>query len=230
VNEWNWFRDSVTAMRYFVHTGAAQSGTVFRTPDAALHGLPILQGLDSSFTTQDEWYEFDYAPLWGDTANWNASANVRVLLYLNEATLATPLEHPMKPHPMAWIREAPGGNRFFYTSLVHTATGANSDFMHSLLLRALEYAAGHASTSVGPEARMQAGNPIAFRPGEITVAVGGPFALDVRGLDGTALFSAKGAGTGPETFRAPENPGLYVIRVMRPGQAKEGFSRILVVP
>lgn len=214
-DEWNWFRDSVTAMRYFVHTGPAQSGTIFRSPDTTLHDLPILEGLDTVFTTQDEWYEFDYAPLWGDTANWNAAANVRVLFYLDESTLPTALEHPMTPHPMAWIREAPNGNRFFFTSLVHTAAGANTDFMHSLLLRGLEYAAGYEPVSVRMNGRDLAagrGLPI-VRNGELAVEAAGPWAVTVHSLAGARLFHARGEGTGRFRPEALREPGVYLVRV-----------------
>ncbi len=227
--EWNWFRDSVTAMHYFVHTGASQNGTIFRTPDTALHGLPILEGMDTVFTTNDEWYEFNYAPLWGDTADWNRNANVRVLYYLNEASLGTPLEHPMNPHPMAWIREAPTGNRFFYTSLVHTGSGASSDFMHSLLLRALEYAAGYSTASIGTAGRDPAGSAVAFRHGRLVVAAAEPYALEVRALNGEKIFSARGEGGRRETFHveALRNPGVYVLRLAHSGGS---FSHKIVVP
>lgn len=233
-NEWNWFRDSVTAMRYFVHTGASQNGTIFRTPDASLHGLPILQGMDTVFTTNDEWYEFYYAPLWGDTANWNANANVRVLYYLNEASLATPLEHPMTPHPMAWIREAPTGNRFFFTSLVHTGSGAGTEFMYSLLLRALEYAAGHSPTSialngrnVGRTADEGGAGLYIVNDGTLTLSATEPYVLGVYSLGGERLFQARGRGGDIHRPGALRDPGVYIVRVTAPSGT---WARRILVP
>jgi hypothetical protein len=47
-NEWNWLRDSVTSMDYFVHTGSAQAGTIRRTTDASILSHPIWIGNSSA--------------------------------------------------------------------------------------------------------------------------------------------------------------------------------------
>jgi type 1 glutamine amidotransferase len=137
--EWNWFRDSVAAMRYRDHKDAAQKGTVKMTADPSLRALPVLQGLESQFTVADEWYSFDLPPKGPAPPAW---AQCKVLYSLDEGSVAK-LSDKMGEHPVAWIREDALHNRFFYTLLVHSDEGSATDFYQGLVLRGLEYAAGY---------------------------------------------------------------------------------------
>jgi type 1 glutamine amidotransferase len=139
--EWDWFRDTVTSMWYMDHKDGSQPGTIHRTRDPALAGAPILAGLDASFTGSDEWYSFDIKP-WHpmEAPTWK---DCKVLYTLDEGSVAKLTDRMGAYHPVAWIREDDLDNRFFYTTLIHSDSGADSDFYYSLILRALEYAAGY---------------------------------------------------------------------------------------
>lgn len=210
-NEWNWLRDSVTSLRYILHSSAAQTGKVGRTTDQSILNLPIMQALADSFSGQDEWYEFAAtAPTWPD---------VKVMYYLNEKSLARPLEHPMDPHPMAWFREDRRGNRFFYTAMIHTSAGVNStagnDFFPSLVLRALEYTAGYSPTTItlNGQGLYNGGTYMHLTRGDLRVEHQEPYRLEIRSLQGRLLYS--GNGEGPKTHRVEGllEPGLYFISI-----------------
>ena len=232
--EWDWYRDSVTAFRYRVHaTGTALQGTIFASPDSNVRKLPVMQGLDSTFRGADEWYDFDYSPVWGDTSNWNRNANVRVLHYLDESSVAGTLPKPMNPHPMTWTRVDHRGARYFFSNLIHSGSGAGTDFFHSLLLRGLEFAAGYASSSSISFNGRNVGEPesgMAFAPGgELRIVSAEPYALGVYTLRGEKLFAARGPGGGLESYAPPAlaKRGLYVLRLSSRSGA---FTQKLMVP
>lgn len=226
LNEWNWMRDSLTSMLYFVHSTAAQTGKIGRTTDAAILSQPIMQGLVDSFQVpSDEWYEFTYGPTWSD---------VKVMYYLNERSLPTQLANPMNPHPSTWYRENPiTHNRFFYTALVHNSSGVTStsgnEFFPSLMLRALEYVAGYDTTAVsinGNGLYKNGKSCLCLMKGELKVDFQEPFQIEVRSLQGKLLFS--GRGKGEQTFRpeAIQKSGLYVVKVA--GKSAAFTQRVLV--
>ena len=213
VNEWNWLRDSLTSMAYFVHSTAAQGGKIGRTTDTSIINRPIMSGLPDSFAVPlDEWYEFNYGATWPD---------VHVMYYLNEKTLSTQLGSPMNPHPMAWYRENPvTHNRFFYTALVHNSSGVTSasgnEFFPSLMLRALEYVAGYdtTTTSINGNGLYKTGKScICIMNRELKVDSKEAYQLEVRSLQGKLLYSS--SGRGPQTFRPDvfKKAGMYVVRV-----------------
>lgn len=137
--EWDWYRDYVTSMRYDSHSGGVQHGTMFKTDDLDVLNSPIMEGLPDEFSGTDEWYDFEYGITFEDA---------NVMYNLDESTLEKPLGRPMDPHPMAWYREDDVGSRYFYTGIVHTVAGAESDFFQSLLIRALEWVAGYEEAEV----------------------------------------------------------------------------------
>jgi hypothetical protein len=216
--EWKWFRDSVSSMQYVVHTGAAQSGTVHRNDTAGVPLDPrIMEGLPASFTGSDEWYEYGKSPFtWPD---------VRVMYYLNESGLSSPISAHFSPHPMAWYREEPNNKtRFFFTPMIHAPAGVNSqqgnDFFPSLTLRALEWVAGYQPTSIklNGEGLYHNSEKVKgvrhYRRGEdLRVESEGPYRLEIRDMRGRLLFRA--AGRGSETHRpaALRQPGMYVVKV-----------------
>jgi hypothetical protein len=141
--QWNWYRDSVQSMRYIDHKDGAQKGTVNMTSDSAIRKLPILSGMDAQFTGVDEWYSFDMPPKAPAAPTW---PDCKVLYYMDESSVAQ-LTDKMGIHPATWIREDAKKNRFFYTIHIHSDDGANSDFFHSLIQRALEYVSGYQSAA-----------------------------------------------------------------------------------
>lgn len=215
LNEWNWLRDSVTSMQYVVHSSSAQLGTVRKTPDTTILAHPIMAAMADTFRAVDEWYEFGYAPTWGDA---------RVMYYLDESTLSNPLAHPMNPHPMAWFRESPvTGNRFFYTPMIHNSAGVNStagnDFFASMILRALEYLAGYQPTSIKLNGQGMYHNKehvkgVRFiRDGSLTIDAEGAYRVEVRSLQGRLLYRGSGKGSGVHNPGALRKAGMYVVRV-----------------
>jgi hypothetical protein len=228
LNEWNWFRDTVSSMHYALHGAGTPAGTIRRTADTGVRNHPVMQGLpDTVRVAQDEWYTFTTtAPTW---------PGVRVLYNLDESTLSTPLEpqYAMNPHPMAWFREDTAtGNRFFYTGLIHQNPGGTTpfaDFFAGLVLRGLEYLAGYAPTSIVVNGRNIGASrgPDVLRDGRVAVKSAEPYVLEIHALDGRRLFRARARAD--ETFRpeALRQPGAYVLRV----SSRAGtFSRKALVP
>ena len=229
-NEWRGYQDSVTGMRYALHGSGTPTGTVERTKDAAVLASPIMKGLPATFTTSDEWYEYNtdskiFQPAW----NW------KIMYYL--ASVSSPRSPGPPNHPAAWFREDESGTRFFYSIFVHTQDGANSDFFKSILLRALEYVAGPTPagypspcvTTISSE-----GAAVATQPGlsfvttnrELRVELEGDYRLSIWSPSGQELISFHGSGKrafSPEPFR---NPGLYVVKIET--KARNFLQKILV--
>lgn len=227
VGEWPWYRDSVTVMRYHVHSTNAQSGKMFITKDPAIRAHPILAGMDTTFTGTDEWYDFDLLPKASQPELW---ADCKPIYYLDESVLTTKPTRPMNPHPMAWFREDAKKNRFFYAAYIHSDIGSSSDFFHSSLLRGLEYVAGYDSTT----SITSGGNSIQTMPAlsyitqSKVLEVGAQGKHRVRLYSGNGRFLAEYKGTGPRAYRpeAFENPGLYIVRYFSKSRS---FSQKILV-
>lgn len=225
--EWPWYRDSVTVMRYHVHSVAAQPGKLTITADPAVRAHPILQGMDETFTATDEWYDFDLPPRAPAPAQW---ADCKVTYYLDEATLATTPTRPMNPHPMAWFREDFRRNRFYYSAFVHSDAGSASDFFYSSLLRGLEYLAGYDSSvsvsSQGNSIRTQNGLSYITASRELRVEAAGPYKVEVFSTAGRTV--ARMEGEGPALYRpaAFRQAGVYYLRYA--GKGLHFTQRILV--
>jgi hypothetical protein len=232
VNEWNWFRDSVTAMQYRVHSSTAQAGTVRRTTDTAILAHPIMQGLpDTVRIPSDEWYDFAYAPLFSEA---------KVMYYLDESSLPSPLPLAarMDPHPSTWYREASNGNRYFYTALVHNASGVNAtagnDYFTSMMLRALEYLAGYEEPSAirmngrGMYNNTEKVKGVQFiKDGALKMDTDVPYQVELRNLQGKLLFKANGrAGKASYNVAALSKPGMYVVKV---ASRKGNYSQRVMV-
>jgi hypothetical protein len=214
VGEWPWYRDSVTVMRYHVHSTSAQQGVMNITTDATIRAHPILAGMDATFTGTDEWYDFDLLPRAPPPPYW---ADCKVIYYLDESTLAVKPSRPMNPHPMAWYREDEQKNRFFYAAYIHSDAGSNSDFFHSSLLRGLEYVAGYDDTTPitaqGNSIRTFKNMSYITNSRELRVELDGKYRLSIYSAKGRKLFSAEGEGRkayNPPTF---EKAGLYIVKL-----------------
>lgn len=229
-NEWRNYQDSVTGMRYALHGSGTPTGTVEKTKDAEVLASPIMRGLPTTYTTSDEWYEYNtdskiFQPAW----NW------KIMYYL--ASVSSPRSPGPPNHPAAWFREDESGTRFFYSIFIHTQDGANSDFFKSVLLRALEYVAGPTPsgypspcvTSISSE-----GAAAATRPGlsfvttnrELRVELDGDYQLSIRSPSGKEIFSLFGSGKktySPTPFR---DPGLYVVKIET--KARNYIQKIMI--
>ncbi|MDB5048447.1 MAG: domain containing protein [Fibrobacteres bacterium] len=211
--EWDWFRDTVTSMWYMDHKDGSQPGTIHMTTDPAVSKLPILDKLDAKFTGSDEWYSFDMKP-WHpvEAPTWK---DCKVLYTLDEKSVAKLTDAMGAYHPVAWIREDALKNRFFYTTLIHSDAGANSDFYHSLILRAMEYAAGYQDpVSMGGAAiKREDGVSFVSSSRRVDVDVRGAFTLSIWSASGEKLYAAAGAG---KQSLAPDplaKAGLYFVRL-----------------
>lgn len=216
-SEWRSYQDSVTGMRYALHGSGTPTGTVEKTKDAAVLASPIMRGLPATYTTSDEWYEYNtdskiFQPAW----NW------KIMYYL--ASVASPRSPGPPNHPAAWFREDELGTRFFYSIFIHTQDGANSDFFKSILLRALEYVAGPTPAgypSPCVTSISSGGAALATQPGlayvttnrELRVELEGDYRLSIRSMSGKELFSLNGSGKKSYSPRPFREAGLYVVRI-----------------
>jgi hypothetical protein len=119
-------------------------------------------------------------------------------------------------------------NRFFYTTLIHSDAGADSDFYHSLILRAMEYAAGYREpvSLGGAPLKKEDGFCFASSSRRVDVDVSGAFTLSVWSPSGEKLYAA--AASGRQSFSpAPlAKAGLYFVRL----DAEAGsFSRRVMI-
>lgn len=227
--EWNWLRDSVTSMRYNIHSTPVQPGVIRKTTDPTVLAHPIMQAMADTFRVpSDEWYDWETtAPTYGD---------IRVMYNLDETTLANAPSHPMNPHPMAWYRENPvTKNRFFYTPLVHSSPGvtsvAGNDFFASLMMRALEYVAGYDTTSTaismnGDKLSNFNPHPYVFVRNELKISATGAFKVEIVSLQGRTLFRASGKNNGSYRPALLRKPGVYLVKISAKGGAYS--QRIMV--
>jgi hypothetical protein len=190
-----------------------------------------MKGLPDRFTGTDEWYEYEttskiYDPAW----NWKIMYNL--------ISVSSPRTPPPPKHPAAWFREDDVGTRFFYTTIIHTPEGANSDFFKSLLLRALEYTAGPTPnpppagcTPLGipgsgnlPDHKSNLSYISTTR--ELSVDLEGAYELSIWSPAGEKLYAAPGSGK--RTFAPPafRKPGLYFAKVEIPGRI---FTQKIVI-
>lgn len=220
--EWNWYRDNVTSMNYVLHSTSAQQGTINKTTDAGILSQPIMKGLDASFTGVDEWYEFEYGATFDQC---------KVMYYLDESSLKTKLQHPMNPHPMAWYREDPTSkSRFFYTAIIHTPEGVNTDFFYNLILRGLEFSAGYQTVSLAHPngVSMQTWKGLSFITAsrELAVNMEEDFELSIHNPAGAKLHESRHSGSiriSPEPLK---KAGLYVVKIQ--SKQKAVTQQILV--
>jgi type 1 glutamine amidotransferase len=222
-NEWPWYQDNVTSMRYALHGSGTPLGNLSRTTDAAVLQHPIMQGLPATISANDEWYAFDATSKVLDTAS-----HCKVMYYLTNAQALD--RQPFENHPVAWFREDAAKTRYFYATFVHFPDGANATWFKSILLRALEYVSGDPVVpllqSQGKTAITNAGLSFITSNRELKIAAAGPFQISLYNMHGALLYQTSGAGPTiltPETF---SQAGQYTI-VLHTGE-KTISQRILI--
>jgi type 1 glutamine amidotransferase len=209
-SEWIWYQDNVTGMRYALHGSGTPQGTITKTTDAATLANPIMEGLPSTFTSEDEWYNYE-------TSSKLYTDGSKVMFYLSNAGSMTPPRFPSPIHPVAWYRQDENGTRYFYTPFGHTIAGANSDWMKSVILRALEYVSGDPTTiALTPETRsnLLAGTPDYLSASQaLPIDIPGEYRISVWSTNGRMLASAEGEGSRSYSLAPLKNAGTYIVTV-----------------
>lgn len=222
-NEWVWYQDNVTSMRYILHGSGTPTGRVERTRDAAVLTQPVMQGLPDTFSAADEWYPYDATSKVLDPAG-----GCRVMYYLANAQSLD--RQPLGVHPVAWFREDSVHTRYFFSTFVHFPSGVQSDWFRSILLRALEYTAGEAAPSVlrsdGRPMPASERAPFLLAGGRLTVDLPGAYSLSILSPLGKPLYRVRAEGRRTFAPRPLSRPGLYLIRVDAP--ASRYVRRVLV--
>lgn len=130
---WSWYPENVLKARFTGHPMNPQ----FQR--ATLHienrDDPIVQGLDATWTREDEWYSFEQSP---------RVHGVQVLATVDE-TSYRPEVFGMSlrmgsDHPVIW-KHCVGGGRVFYSALGHTAESYAEPEYRRVLERATAWAA-----------------------------------------------------------------------------------------
>jgi type 1 glutamine amidotransferase len=209
-NEWTWYQDNVTGMRYALHGNGTPEGIMTKTTDAAVLSNPIMEGLPNTYTAQDEWY--DYTPeskLFTDGS--------KVMYYLSNASTMTPPRLPTPIHPVAWFREDANKTRYFYSPFGHTQAGANSDWFKSIVLRALEYVSGDpggVAITLGTPSNLLVGTPAYLAKGQaLPIDIPGKYKVTVWSQDGRNLASVAGEGKRSYALAPFAKPGIYIVTV-----------------
>ncbi|MDB5106476.1 MAG: hypothetical protein JWP91_4165 [Fibrobacteres bacterium] len=222
-DEWKWYQDNVTSMRYALHGTGVPQGKVDKTTDAAILANPIMEGLPPTFTAADEWYAYDATSKVLDPAS-----GCKVMYYLTNAQALD--RAPLGVHPVAWYREDAAKSRYFYSTFIHTPDGANSTWFKSILLRALEYTSGDPSTAILTEkgkSAMTLGNRSYVTSGrDFSVDLKGHYNVSVWSSKGEKVYSARGSEKMTFAPAAFSKPGLYLVKVA--SKAKTFSQRIMV--
>lgn len=122
-NPWFWYQRLVGGV-FISHPSSSD-----QPADISVVGEhPALEGLPSSWSASDEWYDFQ-----------RVSQGVNVLMKVDESTYEG--GKMGDDHPIAWYRDFDGG-RSFYIGLGHTPSTYQNEHFLSLLHGGLEYAMG----------------------------------------------------------------------------------------
>jgi type 1 glutamine amidotransferase len=120
---WGFYEDLMGA--YFNGHPSPQTATV----DVTAPGHPIMDGIPSTFSRYDEWYNYRNVPALG----------VTVLATLDESTYNG--GNMGDPHPIMWAHEF-GGGRSFYTGFGHTSGSFGETVVLDILANAIVWASG----------------------------------------------------------------------------------------
>lgn len=192
-----------------IHTSETNELTAILNADGSAAGHAVLTGaapqlaLPSKVSLVDEWYSY--------TASPRNLAGVKILYTLDEKTFVP--AQAMGDHPIAWIRDMPGGGRMFYTGMGHSAPYLAQPFMRSLLINAIAWSAG--KTTTGLTGSGIAGGISVSMPGAGRLSVRGPagaYAVVVRDLAGAVVARARRGNGAPIEF-AGLRPGAYAITI-----------------
>jgi hypothetical protein len=213
--EWTWYNDSVTSLRFISRSSPHTNGKLIMTQHDSLKKSPILDGLDASFSASDVWLSMETespnaAPTWHDC---------KVLYTYSGDNM-----------PQIWIREDDLGNRYFYSMQFHDShkKGVASDFWYNMLLRALEYVAGdrQAFNLVNKKTiHTTRGLSYVTKNRQLMVDLDGSYQVSLLTPTGKHLYSTKGEGTMTSALPLFIKVGFYIVRFEFNG--KQTYKRIL---
>ncbi len=211
--EWIWYQENVTGMRYALHGNGTPEGNIAKTTDAAILAHPIMEGLPSAYTAQDEWYDYN-----ADSKVFSDGS--KIMFYLANASTMTPPRLPSPIHPVAWFREDANNVRYFYTPFGHTLAGANSDWFKSIVLRGLEYVSGDPVTDIltsRTQSNLLSATPTWLGAGQaLSIDLPGKYRVTVWSATGRRLASVAGQGKREYALAPFKQAGTYVVMVDSP--------------
>lgn len=105
---------------------------------------PLTQGVPSTFTRSDEWYDWTVNP----------APNVRTLVESDESSYG--MGRQGSSHPVTWCQEIDGG-RSWYTGMGHEGTAYSEPVMRTQLRNGIAYSAGLLAADCSPPSKTEHG-------------------------------------------------------------------------
>lgn len=204
------------------HTAAM--GTLKKDPAMAAH--PINAGLGESYKMNDEWY--------GYASNPRNSPGAKVLWTIDETSMTWTGggDMPGNDHPIAWIKEFPGGGRFFFTAQGHRDSIMEKNaHARRLLYNAILWVGKSSPTriAVAPPATADGGFSMVAERASLRIAFSeeGPHAFRICATDGRRKASRKGTGAIGYSIPDLESGAVYIVS----GRTRAGaFSKLVSIP
>jgi type 1 glutamine amidotransferase len=122
--QWSWFQDNIDGGWFVDHDDPTTSGSVKWQGDFANH--PILKGLTSPWSCQDEWYKMN--------RDITAQKGFQVIAQVTVTNTKFP---DQATRPAVWITENPKGGRSFYTIRGHNPSVYSEPEFRQLMLRGI---------------------------------------------------------------------------------------------
>lgn len=204
------------------HTAAM--GTLKKDPAMAAH--PINAGLGDTYNMNDEWY--------GYASNPRNSPGAKVLWTIDETSMnwTGGGDMPGNDHPIAWIKEFPGGGRFFFTAQGHRDSIMEKNaHARRLLYNAILWVGKSSPTRIAVAPPAMAGGAfsmVAERSSlRIAFAEAGAHAFKVCATDGRQMASRKGSGAIGYYVPDLESGAVYIVS----GRTRAGaFAKMVSIP
>jgi cytochrome c len=204
------------------HTAAM--GTLKKDPSMASH--PINAGLADVYSMNDEWY--------GYGSNPRNSPGAKVLWTIDETSMnwTGGGDMPGNDHPISWIKEMPGGGRFFFTAQGHRDSIMEKNFhARRMLYNAILWVAKSSPTTiaVSPDESTSQNISLASEHAALRISFmeGGRHDFGIFNLTGHRVFFQRGEGAKTYAIPALIAGTVYIVK----GQSRTGsFSKFISVP
>lgn len=211
---------AILGAKMTIHTSETNELSATLNMDAGVADHPLITGMTATgsripmparISLKDEWYSY--------TASPRNVTGVKILYGLDEKTF-TPAA-AMGDHPIAWIRDMPGGGRMFYTGMGHSAPYLSAPFIKSLLINSLFWTAKmETATGIGAGGFPGNGQERFFgiqrrSAGHLTISIRmrGGHRVQLLSMDGKVMASRNGYGPQAYEFAMPGFGGLYLVKV-----------------
>jgi type 1 glutamine amidotransferase len=177
-----------------------------------INAAMIKDGIAKQQMANDEYYSYQTSA--------RKLPGVTVLWTIDETTYKP--SAPMVDHPIAWVRDSPGGGRFFYTALGHRDSMFTTNaWTRHLLYNAILWAGG--TPTAIKAGRAQLSNYVTVSPlhAGLTVAFlqEGSHSVQICGLDGKRVAGKSGSGKNAYSFAGLHPFSVYsVTTVTRKGR------------